>query len=105
MTAILPDVRPPAKSPVNSRQSLVTLKTGTRLGRFEVLAPIGAGGMGEVYRGRDTRLKREGNTHQYDVAKDGRFLVNSLVDGIAATPLTLVVNWPALLKQKSAGTR
>jgi Tol biopolymer transport system component/predicted Ser/Thr protein kinase len=31
---------------------------GTRLGPYEILAPIGAGGMGEVYRARDTRLER-----------------------------------------------
>jgi Tol biopolymer transport system component/tRNA A-37 threonylcarbamoyl transferase component Bud32 len=34
------------------------LPTGTRLGPYEVLAPIGAGGMGEVYKARDTRLDR-----------------------------------------------
>src|SRR6476660_3611318 len=34
------------------------LATGTRLGPYEILAPIGAGGMGEVYRARDTRLDR-----------------------------------------------
>src|SRR5207245_10431463 len=32
------------------------ISSGTRLGPYEVLAPIGAGGMGEVWRGRDTRL-------------------------------------------------
>ena len=33
------------------------LVTGARLGPYEVLSAIGAGGMGEVYRARDTRLK------------------------------------------------
>jgi serine/threonine protein kinase len=32
--------------------------SGARLGAFEILAPLGAGGMGEVYRARDTRLHR-----------------------------------------------
>jgi hypothetical protein len=36
----------------------VALTPGTRLGPYEVVAPIGAGGMGEVYRARDTKLKR-----------------------------------------------
>jgi Tol biopolymer transport system component len=35
------------------------LSPGERLGPYEVLAPIGAGGMGEVYRARDTKLDRE----------------------------------------------
>ena len=35
------------------------LASGIRLGPYEIVAPIGAGGMGEVYRARDTKLKRD----------------------------------------------
>src|SRR5688572_11230031 len=36
----------------------MSIEAGARLGPYEILAPIGAGGMGEVYRARDTRLDR-----------------------------------------------
>src|SRR5438445_9610788 len=37
----------------------MTLSPGTRLGPYEIVAQIGAGGMGEVYRASDTRLSRQ----------------------------------------------
>ena len=41
----------------------MALQPGTRLGAYEVTAQIGAGGMGEVYRARNTKLDRDVATH------------------------------------------
>jgi len=54
----------------------MTISAGTRLGPYEVLSPLGAGGMGEVYRARDTKLDR-------DVA------IKVLPQAVAADPDTL----------------
>src|SRR5687767_5572149 len=41
------------------RLDSATMEQGTRLGPYEIIEAIGQGGMGEVYRARDTRLKRQ----------------------------------------------
>jgi serine/threonine protein kinase len=54
----------------------MTLVAGTRLGPYEVLSPLGAGGMGEVYRARDPKLNRE-------------VAIKVLPDALAADPAAL----------------
>jgi len=50
------------------------LVTGSRLGPYEIVAPLGAGGMGEVFKARDTRLERS------VAIKDGRWIVDQPVE-------------------------
>src|SRR3954452_2964931 len=49
------------------------LSIGDRLGPYEILAPLGAGGMGDVYRARDTRLGREVAVKTSKAEFTGRF--------------------------------
>jgi hypothetical protein len=54
----------------------LALASGARLGPYEIISPLGAGGMGEVYRAKDTRLERV-------------VAIKVLPDGVTASPHTL----------------
>ena len=113
----------PSHRPSATISLCMPFEAGARLGPYEIIAPIGAGGMGEIYRARDTRLDRTvavktltgaapklespmplfqthlasgtnvlGSKPQYDVARDGRFLLNTAVES-ASAPIVVSLNW------------
>ena len=62
----------------------MSIAPGARLGSYGVIASIGAGGMGEVFRARDTTLNR-------DVAL--KFLPDAREHEATLFPITLLLNW------------
>jgi serine/threonine-protein kinase len=81
----------------------VTLEPGTRLGRYQIVAPLGAGGMGEVYRARDPDLGREvaikvlPSAHSADPERLRRFEQEARAAG--------ALNHPNILAIHDVGTR
>jgi hypothetical protein len=71
----------------------MSLTSGIRLGHCEILVPLGAGGMGEVYRARKTHALIGPLRSKYLVIADGqRFLVLSTSDDSVGQPITVVLN-------------
>src|SRR5437773_3403023 len=76
----------------------MTLAAGTHLGPYEILAPLGAGGMGEVYRAHDTRLGRDvavkvlPSTFSADADRLHRFEQEACAVGALNHPNILIVH-------------
>jgi eukaryotic-like serine/threonine-protein kinase len=96
----------------------MSLVSGTKLGPYEIVSPLGAGGMGEVYRARDTKLQRDvalkilPETMARDAQRMARFereaqVLAALEDEntTSLTPSTREANWPILQsKGRRTGT-
>ncbi|HEV2064665.1 MAG TPA: hypothetical protein VGS00_08980 [Thermoanaerobaculia bacterium] len=78
----------------------MTLSGGSRLGPYEILSPLGAGGMGEVYRARDTRLKREVAVKVLPKHLSSSEEMRQRFEREAnPSPITVVTNWSAEAKK------
>lgn len=80
----------------------MSISPGLRLGPYEVLAPLGAGGMGEVWKARDTRLERT-VYNDWVIAPDGKRFLMIKDEAAESAPkhLNLVLNWSEDLKLRA----
>lgn len=103
----------------------MSFSNGTKLGAYEILGAIGAGGMGETYRAKDTRIARKGalapDGARFAYVADNRIEVREigqmeakLLDGqrfLMVEPgemrneLHIVLNWLVELKQRVPASR
>ena len=80
----------------------MNMQPGVRLGPYEMLSPLRAGGMGEVWRARDSRLDRDVAIKilPAGLATDGmRFLTLRYAEAGTEEPLRLVRNWKSTLQE------
>ena len=85
----------------------MSLSSGQRVGPYEIIAPLGAGGMGEVFRARDTRLDRyiawaPDGTSVVHAGRQGGYNFREVPDQETAVPtLTLVQSWFAEFRDQA----